>query len=291
MESGMKKFIKNVSRIGCVFAASAFIASMVVVPAFAADPVYRKTAGTAYTETVAYDSEASEAKTEVLIDTEFSYLDFSLEVDVTYAWDEDLVWTYVRNGQNGFWTKADSEESSWDYVKLVMGEDWIKSATGYEDTRLDLTSWEEMNSKMSPSITQNVDDALCNVMLIENKAINNVKVYFGAAPLTISATTDRGKAYSTTSYSNYFSFKGFYPADATETTTRYTFDSEAEVYNGRTVIGTDSAVIESKNGIQANQVYVGVYPKATFVPSEGWIANNRGGVTITGALRLQFWKE
>ena len=87
----MKTFAKKLSCIGGALAASALIASMMIAPAFAADPTYRSSTGQ-YTETVAYDATATEtAHTEVSIDTKFHYLDYSPEIDVTYSWDENLV--------------------------------------------------------------------------------------------------------------------------------------------------------------------------------------------------------
>ena len=54
------------------------------------------------------DSTDVSVKTDVLIDAKYQYRDYSPKIDVTYSWDEDLVGTFVRNGQNEFYEKVEA---------------------------------------------------------------------------------------------------------------------------------------------------------------------------------------
>jgi len=171
---------KKITKILGGITASALIASMMVAPAFAADPTYRSSTGQ-YTETVAYDSSVTTASTEVLIDTKFHYLDYTPEIDITYKWNEDLEWTYVKNGQYGFWLKANDEASALQNMKQISPSDSSFST---------LNAFTEMNESQWISARNYVAGRGYNARLIEfeNNAADSVYVSFQEQAINIPST-------------------------------------------------------------------------------------------------------
>ncbi len=294
MEIIMKTVAKKLSCIGGALAASALIASMMIAPAFAADPTYRSSTGQ-YTETVAYDSSVETASTEVLIDTKFHYLDYSPEIDVTYSWDEDLEWTYVKNGKYGFWTKGNDEASSWSFTQLIYGSRNmnVSEATGYTDSKMSEQIWSAIAQYLEPT-TANGYGEKAVVIKLANNAADELYASFEEQGFAYPEATINGKTYSSAEYSEkgYLDYLAFYPADTNSTTTRYS-QSYASTLSSSVVVGTNTSEIPYANGLKGNEYYVGVLPRADFTPRDAWAADARKDptTTINAKLKIIFTKK
>ncbi len=65
----------------------------------------------------AYADYSSTTSTEVVkeLSTVFHYFDYSPAIDVTYQWNEDLEWTYIKYNNTGVWLKGklETHQNAW----------------------------------------------------------------------------------------------------------------------------------------------------------------------------------
>ncbi len=286
---------KKITKILGGITASALIASMMVAPAFAADPTYRSSTGQ-YTETVAYDSSVTTASTEVLIDTKFHYLDYTPEIDITYMWQEDLEWTYIRNGQSGIWMKSNNEQT----MLTIMKNTYNVTADTLASLVADDDKWNVVKDGFASFAGQEPN---CHVMAFVNNADNQVEVSFqeqkkalsstASGTITKEAATIGGSATNAIDrYLDYRAFKPISNANSESTTILEAYGDQTNVYT----IGVGETPVTSL-GMNANVRYVGITPKTTFKPTDyaPWIAsnkefNNAAGQPVEAQLKLIFTK-
>ena len=270
---------------------------MLIAPAFAADPqpTYRDSPGE-YTEVVAYNSNVATPSTEVLIDTEFHYLDYTPEIDITYSWDENLEWTYIKNGNEGAWVKGGS---------LKEIEDNINFATfGHvtESTLLDMITkeenWESIIVWLG-SFDSNV--RVCHLIKFENNASSPVEVSLEEQATTLatkvsSSITKPEAVIGGTTASKYLDYRFMKPdtTDLPSTVTPVTVTSISATFTVGTVADDTSISYGNSN---YNKAIVAISPKTTFKPTDyaPWIAENgefnkTAGAPVEARLKLIFTK-
>ncbi len=260
--------------------------SMTVTPAFADTSTKTITKTGTYTEVVPYDSDGGTASTEVLIKDQFNYLDYSPEINVTYSWEEDLEWTYIKNAEHAFWTKGKDDVASWNFAVEQFGQTWGHGASGYSGSEILDTEWSEMNRVFNDDT---LNDALGVVISFENKADEEVYLSLEEQTLRISGTNIYGKSYGPTTYfsGEYMQYREMIP---TLNTSKTKYQSKTSLSTS-VLIGTDTASNTESNGQKGNQCYVAILPQTTFIPQNAWVAENRGGTPVQISVKLIFTKK
>ena len=284
MRKKMKRFLTVLGAI----AASSLVASIMIAPAFADDPTSSTkhiTGSAPHTETevVPYDASVATASTEVLVDTDFNYLDYSPEIDVTYTWEETLEWVYVKSGKFGFWFKGANLDDALANLKDIAGERNIE-ADKFEDVDDETLSWAQEHFKRFGN-TQRT----CRLITFVNNAIKKVKLGLEAPSQTLAATTIEGRSYPSASIaSGYLNFRTMIPYSQSANTTVL---DPAQGSVTEVSIGTD--VSSMSMGLPGNKRIVGINPKADFQPAnyKPWVAENRGGNVIQGQIKIILTKD
>ncbi len=259
---------------------------------FSIDPKYKKRA------TVPYGVTAQGAlSAEVTVDTSFGYLDFSPEIDITYSWDEDLEWIYVKKGQYGFWTKGKDEESALENAKKISS---LPIAEASLDELSDDT-WKVMSDTLADFAGA---EGICKVIHFHNNSYDHgVYVSLQEQAIVLPSTEVHSKTIEGTTITpdtgtsnRYLQYRSMMPYAAMTSKTTVLPINTSHMLTSSLSIGTSTALIPEWGDMKGNEAYIGINPNPVFKPStyKPWIAENRAdnreNAAISAQLKLIFTK-
>ena len=276
MEILKKYFSLN---LGCVII-SAVIALFLTIPAFAT---------TTSTASAPYTSGSDTVSTSTSVEDYYHFYDLSLEIDVTYTWEEDLEWVFLKHGQSGFWAKGANGEDALNYINLIQPTKSYQSIDDIDD-------WEWLSNVYNNFYNR---APLCKTIKIENNGGNRVGLRFEEETKILPETVISGEpvetAFINPPYLQYRFMKTYTRTTTTNVTNSLSADASLDYYQDL-VIWTETTL--NNNDVPHNEVIIGIHPSSFFNPLEyaQWIPENKKdesgnlGELFSAKLKLIFKK-
>ena len=307
----MKPLKNRFSIIFSALVAATLATTMIAAPAFA-------TESRAVVEYDRFKWTEEEPHTSTTLDSDFKFLNYSVDIDVTYSWEEDFEWVYVKKGKDGAWLKGNSPESAFDFFKNISnyGTQKAKSLAELEDN-----AWADYANGIKGGTDLKAKNRyrtffLCYNIYLKNHAEKELYVSFEEQGINVDSTEFDGVSYSSTSYAEkgYLDYRTMVPwsrnvyednfdSGGLWWTSQYADMNRYKTNTSYTSLITESIVVgnnskyatTSSRKMPNNEYVVGISPKSDFTPKKGsaWIAENiaeEAGI-INAQIKLIFTKK